>query len=128
MTLISPKDWRHSDGDVLELMIGADIHGSIEANQPVRIEVPSVDAGSGVAVAQHRRPRRRRSPRRRPRPSARRPIGRLGRRGAEAKLSRHSRWSPTPPRLAPSVAGAEQTAGEPPLAAGAKAGGAQTVK
>ena len=44
MTLISPRDWRHQD-DVLELMIGPDIHGSIEANQPVRIEVPSVDAG-----------------------------------------------------------------------------------
>ena len=44
MTLISPQDWRH-EGDVLELMIGSDIHGSIEANQPVRIEVPSVDAG-----------------------------------------------------------------------------------
>ncbi|MBX2854071.1 MAG: hypothetical protein KTR21_03735 [Rhodobacteraceae bacterium] len=44
MTLISPRDWRH-EGDVLELMIGPDIHGSIEANQPVRIEVPSVDAG-----------------------------------------------------------------------------------
>lgn len=47
MTMIEPQDWRH-ENDVLELTIGPEVQSSIEPNQPIRIEVPGVDAGQVV--------------------------------------------------------------------------------